>query len=136
MHPLSGGMIIGLAATIMLLFLGRVTGISGIISGILKTPSDDSGWRFSFLAGLLIGGGVLKLLIPSTFMIISNSSLYDYAIGGFLVGLGTVMGSGCTSGHGVCGISRLSLRSVIATITFIGFGIFSIILFRFLKGSL
>jgi len=136
MMQIIGGMIIGVSATIMLLFNGRVTGISGITAGILRPVQGDTGWRFLFILGLFLGGIGLKLFFPSAFTFISSANIYDYAFAGFLVGFGTLMGNGCTSGHGVCGISRLSIRSIIATVTFIAAGIVGVILFRLLRGDL
>lgn len=131
-----GGVIIGLAATMMLLFTGRVTGISGIVGGVLNSKTTDKGWRLLFLIGLISGGLVLKVLQPELFTVISSATPSDYVIAGFLVGFGTLLGNGCTSGHGVCGISRFSPRSIIATVTFIFSGIISVVVFRFLRGEL
>ena len=118
----TGGILIGLAVTFMLLFNGRVTGISGIISGTLALPRNDTFWRFSFIAGLLVGGIILRVCNPDAFINTTGRTLGTIAFAGFLVGYGTVMGGGCTSGHGVCGLSRLSVRSVLATGTFMVFG--------------
>jgi uncharacterized membrane protein YedE/YeeE len=128
---LIGGMIIGLAVSIMLVFNGRVTGISGIIQAAVFEKQDRS-WRLAFLAGLVFGGVVLHTLRPDFF--VSNLSLQSWQIpvAGFLVGFGTLLGSGCTSGHGVCGISRLSVRSIVATISFITSGVLTLVILRFL----
>lgn len=136
MMAIYGGVIIGLAVSIMLLFNGRVTGISGIIGGLLDKKTSDNGWRFSFIAGLIVGGVILRFFYPDSFLLISKSTNVDYIIAGFLVGFGTLLGNGCTSGHGVCGISRLSLRSIVSTLTFIFFGIVSVIIFKLLRGEL
>lgn len=136
MMAIYGGVIIGLAVSIMLLFNGRVTGISGIIGGLLDKKTSDNGWRFSFIAGLIVGGVILRFFYPDSFLLISKSTNFDYIIAGFLVGFGTLLGNGCTSGHGVCGISRLSLRSIVSTLTFIFFGIVSVIIFKLLRGEL
>ncbi len=136
MNQIMGGVIIGIAATIMLLFSGRVTGISGILGGLLNPKTQDKSWRLFFVVGLLFGGVTLKLLRPDFFTVISSASPMDYLIAGFLVGFGTLLGNGCTSGHGVCGISRLSPRSILATVTFISAGIISVILFKFIRGEL
>ena len=135
-QALIGGVLIGLAVSLMLLFNGRVTGISGIISGLLKPEKNETGWRLSFLIGLIFGGFVLQILNPDILVQVSSALWFDYVIAGLLVGFGTLLGNGCTSGHGVCGISRFSMRSIIATITFIFFGICSVLLFKFLRGSL
>lgn len=136
MHQILGGALIGLSVTIMLLFNGRVTGISGILGGLLTKKTSDKGWRFLFLAGLLFGGLILKYIYPEAFTFISGASKFDFMIAGFLVGFGTLLGNGCTSGHGVCGISRLSPRSIIATVTFIASGMVSVLLFKALRGEL
>ena len=135
-NALIGGAIIGLAVSLMLVFNGRVTGISGIVSGLLKPQRNDVFWRVAFLAGLLSGGFVLKVLRPDMFVLSSHVTNFDYAIAGLLVGFGTLLGNGCTSGHGVCGISRLSMRSILATVTFISFGILSLVAFKMIRGGL
>lgn len=136
MNAILGGILIGIAASIMLLFNGRITGISGILGGILNKETLDKSWRAFFLFGLVLGGYVFSWFNPEAFTIISKARPIDYMIAGFLVGFGTLMGSGCTSGHGVCGISRFSIRSLIATITFIVSGILSVFIFKLLRGSL
>lgn len=135
-NALIGGAIIGLAVSLMLVFNGRVTGISGIVSGVLKPQKNDVLWRVAFLSGLLSGGFVLKLLRPDFFVLSSNITNFDYVIAGLLVGFGTLLGNGCTSGHGVCGISRLSMRSILATVTFISFGVLSLVVFKMIRGGL
>ena len=114
-----GGIIIGIAVSIMLLFNGRVTGISGIINGALSPVKGDTQWRLLFVAGLFIGGLVLKIIKPEVFTNELQINTLKTIIAGLLVGIGTIMGSGCTSGHGVCGISRMSVRSILATMIFI-----------------
>lgn len=136
MESVIGGMLIGAAVSIMLLFNGRITGISGIVSGLLDMKTLDKNWRILFLVGLIIGGFVFKFIHPESFTLISNATTMDYIIAGFLVGFGTLMGNGCTSGHGVCGISRMSIRSISATVTFIAAGAISVVLFKLLRGSL
>lgn len=136
MEAIIGGVIIGIAVSVMLLFNGRVTGISGIIAGIIDRETLDKNWRLLFIAGLVLGGFVLRLIHPNAFTVISHAQPGDYIIAGFLVGFGTLLGNGCTSGHGVCGISRFSMRSLIATLTFIGFGVLGVILFKLFRGEL
>ncbi len=116
-----GGMLIGLSASMMLLLSGRIAGISGILGGLLSRPSD-MGSRLSFLGGLMVGGLVLLLAAPDVFAMDIVRSPVAIVAAGLLVGFGTRLGSGCTSGHGVCGLSRLSTRSLVATASFMGAG--------------
>ncbi len=131
-HALLGGGLIGIAVSLMLLLNGRVTGISGIISGLLRPTSFDKAWRLFFLGGLLLGGLCLKVFMPASVESHLNYSNLRIAIAGLLVGIGTVLGGGCTSGHGICGVSRLSTRSILATILFLSFGIFTVTLVKYL----
>jgi len=133
--PITGGALIGLAATLMLLFNGRITGISGIINDTFVARKNDGHWRLAFIAGLIFGGLILRLISPDIFENTSGRNLIMLTAAGFLVGFGTVMGGGCTSGHGICGTSRLSVRSLIATVTFIIFGVLSVTAIRFLQGG-
>lgn len=133
-NAISGGVLIGIAVSLMLLFNGKVTGISGIV-GNLK-PNRESYWRWFFVLGLLTGGVLIRIFLPVSFEVHSEAKGFDYAIAGFLVGVGTLLGNGCTSGHGVCGISRLSPRSILATVVFISFGVLSVIVFKILRGGL
>lgn len=136
-YAILGGAVIGIAVSVMLAFNGRVTGISGIIAGVLSPKKEDLSWRLLFLLGLISGGILLLIIRPESFQSISkNMSLWDYAGAGFLVGFGTLLGNGCTSGHGVCGLSRLSIRSFVATTVFILFGVLSVFLFKIIKGEL
>lgn len=134
MNALIGGALIGFAVSIMLVFNGRITGISGILGGMLSPNKGDISWRVMFFVGLLSGGLFLSLFSPERFSLDPRVTSFDYALAGFLVGFGTLLGNGCTSGHGVCGISRLSIRSILATMTFIGFGILSVLLFNSVRG--
>ncbi len=135
-NAIIGGILIGLAVSLMLLFNGRVTGISGILGGIIKPQKNDLNWRVAFIGGLVFGGFILQYLRPNAFIQLSSALRVDYMIAGTLVGFGTLLGNGCTSGHGVCGISRLSVRSIVATLTFIIFGMISVLIFKFVRGSL
>ncbi len=125
-NALWGGLLIGFAVSLMLLFNGRVTGISGIFYGLIKPVSKDLIWRVYFIAGLVIGGVTLQLIKPEVFSSPLLATDWRVVLAGMLVGFGTVLGSGCTSGHGICGISRLSLRSIVATITFILAGVLAV----------
>ena len=135
-NAIIGGVLIGLAVSLMLLFNGRVTGISGILGGIIRPQKNDLYWRVFFIGGLLFGGFILQYLRSTAFIQLSSALRVDYMIAGVLVGFGTLLGNGCTSGHGVCGISRLSVRSIVATFTFIIFGIISVLIFKLVRGSL
>jgi uncharacterized protein len=129
---LAGGLLLGLAAALFILFNGRVLGISGILGGLLAPRSSDTGWRLSFLLGLLAAPLVAGLLAPEGFL---KAPRIDAGYGlvvlaGLLVGVGTRYGSGCTSGHGVCGLSRLSPRSLVATLAFMATGFLVVFLIR------
>lgn len=120
---LLGGALIGLSASAMLLLNGRVAGISGILGGVVKPVRGDVGWRLSFLGGLLLGALVLAVASPRTVAAAATGvPLPVVLIAGLLVGVGTQLGNGCTSGHGVCGISRGAPRSLAATLTFMATG--------------
>ena len=126
--PLLGGALIGLASAIFLAALGRVAGISGVLSGIFS-ESSGRGWRVAFVLGIVLGG-VWAGRFFDVNIAANQVSLLWLAIAGGLVGFGTVMGSGCTSGHGVCGIARLSRRSIVATLTFMAFGAITVFVVR------
>lgn len=114
-----GGILIGSAAWILILFCGRIAGVSGIIGGVLSPATSDRGWRLAFLIGLIVSPLLYGLIHPLPAIEVS-ASWPILVIAGLLVGMGTRYGSGCTSGHGVCGLSRLSPRSLVATLTFMG----------------
>lgn len=116
---LIGGIIIGLAASFLLFLNGRICGVSGIFGGFLHFKKGESLWRFSFVAGLLCGGVLLFLYHPQSMAINIPYSGPTVMLAGLLVGIGTRMGSGCTSGHGICGVSRLAPRSLVATAVFL-----------------
>ena len=116
--PIVGGVLIGLAAAGVLLLIGRIAGISGIVAGLLRPSPGEVSWRFAFVLGLLAGGALLLLVYPSALDVRASASLPLVSLAGLAVGFGTRLGSGCTSGHGVCGIGRFSTRSTLATLTF------------------
>lgn len=129
--PLLGGLLIGAAVSLMLYLNGRVTGVSGIIYGATATPTKgDRAWRWYFISGMLIGGLILRILKSDVFAGGLPTQDWTLVVAGILVGFGTVLGSGCTSGHGVCGTSRLSPRSMVATVTFIIAGVLAVFVFR------
>ncbi|MCX7096335.1 MAG: YeeE/YedE thiosulfate transporter family protein [Methylococcales bacterium] len=117
LSALGGGVLIGIAAAMLLFFNNRTAGISGIAAGILPPWQQDTSWRLSFLAGLVVSAPLWKLLGGSVQLQI-DTPLIILTIAGLLVGYGTRLGGGCTSGHGICGIARLSLRSIVATLVF------------------
>lgn len=117
-ESLFGGVLLGISATLMLLFNGKIAGISGVLTGLMTPKTGDFAWRFLFALGM-VSGGVLGVLffsaeVPHTFTIGSGMLV----LAGLLVGIGTRLGNGCTSGHGICGIGRLSPRSIVATCVF------------------
>lgn len=126
---LLGGAMIGLAAVGCALLLGRIAGISGIVAGILRPAKGDFTWRAAFVAGLVAAPWVYWLFAGPPAMQIDASNAV-LVVAGLLVGLGTRYGSGCTSGHGVCGISRLSPRSIVATLVFMAGGFMTVFLVR------
>lgn len=127
-YALIGGVLIGSAATLMLYWNGRVTGISGIVNNLMT--KDQGSWRWGFVIGLLCGGVILQVFFPAVFVTALDAPLWTVPLAGALVGFGTAMGGGCTSGHGVCGISRLSTRSIVATVVFILAGIGAVLGFQ------
>lgn len=129
---LIGGGLIGLSAVMLMLLSGRIAGISGITSGLLSfTWTPDSAWRLAFVAGL-IGAPVVLAVAGMKPEISFVTSLPIMVLAGLVVGFGTVLGGGCTSGHGVCGIARLSPRSIIATFVFMAFGVATVFVVRHL----
>jgi len=117
--PLTGGILIGIAASMMLLFSGKIAGVSGIFGGMLFQQGEERAWKLSFIAGLIAGGILLYILNAEFFENTSGRDLIALTVAGLMVGIGTRVGGGCTSGHGVCGIGRLSGRSIVATVTFV-----------------
>jgi uncharacterized protein len=115
---LIGGMLIGVAASLLLLINGRIAGVSGIAGGLLRADPGERAWRVLFVVGLMAGAGAYGLIAPWPVSISIDASWPVLIAGGLLVGFGTQLGSGCTSGHGVCGIARLSPRSIVATLVF------------------
>ena len=131
--PLTGGILLGLSAIWLLLTLGRVAGISGIAWGSIAGP--DRGWRWLFLVGLLAGGLLTHNVIGQPVPTESTAPLWLIAASGLLVGLGTRMGGGCTSGHGVCGLGRRSPRSLVVTATFMTLGVITVFIMQSVMGG-
>jgi len=121
---LSGGVLLGLASALFILLNGRILGISGILGGLIPPKRVDALWRLAFLAGLFSSPWVFKAIAPTNFLSAPriDANVILLIVAGLLVGLGTRYGSGCTSGHGVCGLARLSPRSLVATLTFMASG--------------
>lgn len=131
--PLLGGILIGLAALVLMAVNGRIAGISGILGGLLfPSPAPDRAWRLAFLAGLVAGPFLAASLAGRDLVAAPVVSLGMLATGGLLVGIGTTLGGGCTSGHGVCGMARLSPRSLVATAAFMATGFAAVFVARHL----
>lgn len=130
LNAMIGGVLIGISVSLMLFWNGRVTGISGIVNGAMSPVKGDTLWRVLFIFGLLLGGFVMGQINPKVFENTVQSEIWTTVAAGLLVGFGTILGSGCTSGHGVCGISRMSPRSLVATIVFMVAGIAAVFIFR------
>ena len=132
--PLAGGVLIGIAASLMLLLIGRIAGISGIVWGAVSAQADNA-WRWLFIVGLLLGPLLYHTVSGAPPPLPSSLPWWQAIAGGLLVGVGTKLGSGCTSGHGVCGLGRLSGRSLAATLTFMASGIATVYCIRHLLGG-
>ncbi len=133
-HSLFGGILIGIATALLLLINGKIAGISGILGGLLRWPSGDTQWRILFLLGMLLAPCLYRLFQQPLTINISANWL-TLIIAGILVGFGTQYSGGCTSGHGICGISRLSIRSFTATLIFIFAGILTVYITRHMMGT-
>jgi len=123
---LAGGLLIGLSTALLMLMNGRIAGISGIVGGLLARKGSEVAWRAMFAGGLLLGAVAYVLAMEEAFPVIVEESLPIMVAAGLLVGLGSRLGSGCTSGHGVSGIARLSRRSIVATLVFMGTAILTV----------
>lgn len=129
---LAGGVLLGLASAAFILINGRILGISGILGGLLTPLKGDVGWRIAFLLGMACAPAVVTLIFPSAAGVVPriDASYLGLAVAGLLVGIGTSCASGCTSGHGVCGLSRLSPRSMVATASFMAAGFLVVFVLR------
>jgi uncharacterized membrane protein YedE/YeeE len=132
---LIGGLMIGGAASLLLWLNGRIAGVSGIAWNLIARPREDSGWRLAFLIGLVLGALVYRLASSDAVVVTIEASWPVLVLGGVLVGFGTQLSGGCTSGHGVCGIARLSPRSLFATLIFTAAGIATVFVVRHLLGG-
>lgn len=126
---LLGGALIGLAAAMMMLLTGRLAGVSGIVGGALTSPADRP-WRLAFVAGLIAAAVLAPLFHAPSPAQLASSNLPLLAVAGLLVGFGSRMGNGCTSGHGVCGFARFSARSITATLVFMGVAVATVAIMR------
>ena len=131
---LLGGALIGLSVSLLLLFNGRMAGISGIMNGLFSSPKKEEIWRGLFILGLILGAVIFQLLTNNSLIVRQGYPILLIILGGFLVGVGTRMGSGCTSGHGICGIANFSIRSITATITFMLSGMVTVYILKHLIG--
>ncbi len=131
-RALAGGALIGASASLLLLFNGRVAGVSGIVGGLVSRRPGEVDWRALFVAGLLAGAAAARLALGDVFST-AGTSVGAALAAGLLVGVGTRLGNGCTSGHGVCGVSRLAPRSLAATATFIATGALTVLAARGLR---
>ncbi|TMH58976.1 MAG: YeeE/YedE family protein [Betaproteobacteria bacterium] len=129
-----GGVIIGLAVAMFVLVNGRIAGISGIVGGLLRPAPGDAGWRIAFVAGL-IAAPLCFATVTTLPPVVIEASYPALVVAGLLVGIGTRYGAGCTSGHGVCGISRLSPRSIVATLSFMAAGVATVFVVRHVIGT-
>lgn len=131
---LAGGVLLGIASAMFILLNGRILGISGILGGLLPPRKGDSGWRISFLLGTMAAPLAMSWLLPGASSLLPapriDASVVLVVVAGLLVGIGTRYASGCTSGHGVCGLSRLSARSLVATLSFMGAGFATVYVMR------
>lgn len=132
---LVGGLVIGLGAVILMLSLGRIAGISGIVGGLLGLGRREIGWRLAFVIGLIAGPLLVGLIGGGMPQVVIDASPLTVLAGGILVGFGTRLGNGCTSGHGVCGLARLSRRSLVATAVFMTVAALVVFLERHILGS-
>jgi uncharacterized membrane protein YedE/YeeE len=131
---LAGGVLIGLAATLLLWLNGRIAGVSGILGAVLVPRDNERAWRWAFLAGLIVVGFIAIALLPGVATPREGYPPLLLIIAGLLVGFGASLGNGCTSGHGVCGLGRLSLRSLVAVVTFMVTAVISTWLVRHVGG--
>jgi uncharacterized membrane protein YedE/YeeE len=134
LHALAGGLLIGSAATLLLWLNGRIAGVTGMVTGLLVKPSASQSWRLLFLLGLVAGTAAYGWLAPQPTPLRQGFPLPLLIVAGLLTGYGTAQANGCTSGHGVCGLARFSLRSLVATATFLGVAVLTTYVVRHVLG--
>lgn len=132
---LLGGVLIGTAATLLMWLNGRIAGISGVLSGLLPPVKGDAGWRIAFIAGLFIGGLAFRFGGGDMSSIVVEANTATLIGAGLLVGFGARLGGGCTSGHGVCGVGRLSNRGIVSTLIYVGVAMVTVFITRHVLGS-
>lgn len=132
---LAGGLILGLASALLFIANGRILGISGVLGGALRVRTREARWRWAFVLGMLIAGAIMAQVAPASFENPLQRSPGACLLAGILVGVGTQLGSGCTSGHGICGIGRLSKRSIFATPVFMASGAAMVLVVRHVFGG-
>ena len=131
---LLGGFLIGISVTLLFLFNGRIAGISGILNGLFFAEKNDKLWRLLFLLGLVAGGALFATFFPNFNIPRQHYPLTLLIIGGFLVGFGAKLANGCISGHGICGLANLSIRSLVATCIFMATGMVTVFILRYVLG--
>lgn len=134
-RAIAGGVLVGVGLLMALAASGRIVGVSGVLGGLMRATPGEVGWRLAFVAGLLGGGALLAAILPNAITYRLDRTLPELALAGLLVGYGTSLGNGCTSGHGVCGVGRLSPRSLVATALFVASGAATVIATRALVGG-
>jgi hypothetical protein len=132
---LAGGGLIGLSVSLLLLYNGRMAGISGMMNGLFSAPKKEKIWSGLFLCGLILGAFIFQYFTNGSLQLRQGYPVLLIIFGGFLVGFGTRMGSGCTSGHGICGVANFSIRSITATITFMLSGMLTVFILKQLLGA-
>jgi uncharacterized membrane protein YedE/YeeE len=136
MHSLVGGAMIGLSAALLMALHGRIAGVTGILAGLLQPVARDADWRIAFLAGLMVAPVIYVLAVGAGPAFASTASLPALIAGGLAVGAGVSLGSGCTSGHGVCGLARFSPRSLAAVLCFMATAAITVFISRHVLGGL
>ncbi|QIZ78922.1 YeeE/YedE family protein [Ferrimonas lipolytica] len=133
-NAVTGGLLLGISAVLLLLFTGKIAGVSGIVGGLFNKPTVDVIWRILFLCGLIFGGWLGASYFGGSIATEYANSPWQLGLAGLFVGIGSTIGNGCTSGHGICGIGRFSGRSIMATLTFMSVAIVTVFVLRHVVG--